>query len=48
MTPDERYCFEERLGMLCGAELPTVEQIAIAVKQITDQRKMNEIQKQLL
>lgn len=30
LDKDERYIFEERLGILCGAGQPTIEQIDIA------------------
>lgn len=30
LTDDERYCYEERLGMLCGPLPPTTEQEQIA------------------
>ncbi len=30
LDKDERYIFEERLGILCGVNQPTIEQIDIA------------------
>jgi hypothetical protein len=40
-TPDEieaerRYRIEERLGILCGADVPTDEQLAIAVREVDE------------
>lgn len=47
LTPDERYWWDERLGMMCGSDVPSVEQIELVVKQLADERKRNEIQKEL-
>ena len=39
LDDDERYNFNERLGILAGDKQPTPEQIALAEKQILERRK---------
>jgi len=49
LQPDEEECyiFEERLGMMCGPDLPTLEQIECAIKVILDRREEMKQQKDL-
>jgi hypothetical protein len=42
LNEDERYEYQERLGILCGDQQPNEEAIKIAEQQIIDRRNKNE------